>query len=376
MVKRMVAMLLAVGIIFGGIFGYQAFKGRMMKKMMASAPMPPVVVSASKAEILAWQSRISAIGSVKAVRGLDLSSEVPGLVQEVMFNSGDEVKAGQELLRFNIDPDLAQLRQLKINEELAKVVYSRDKKQIESQAISQAQLDADTADLKNKIAQVAQQRALIEKKIIKAPFSGRLGISSVNPGQYLNPGDKIVTLQSLDTVYFDFYLPQQELSRLSLVQKVDLTTDAYPDRSFTGKITAVNPKVEIDSRNVLIEATVANPGHELLPGMYAAVEVEAGEPKSMLTVPQTAVTFNPYGETIYVVEEQAGAAGEKPQLIAKQRFVTVGSTRGDQVAVLSGLKEGEQVVTSGQIKLRNNSPVVVNNQVQPANDAAPNPVDQ
>jgi membrane fusion protein, multidrug efflux system len=376
MVKRMVAMLLAVGIIFGGIFGYQAFQGRMMKKMMASGTMPAVVVSASKAEILAWQSQISAIGSVKAVRGLDLASEVPGMVQEVKFNSGDEVKAGQELLRFNIDPDLAQLRQLKINEELAKIVYERDKKQIKAQAISQAQLDADTADLKNKIAQVAQQRALIEKKIIKAPFSGRLGISSINPGQYLNPGDKIVILQSLDTVYFDFYLPQQELSRLSLGQKVDLTTDAYPDRSFTGKITAVNPKVETDSRNVLIEATVANPGHELLPGMYASVEVEAGQPSPMLTVPQTAVTFNPYGETIYVVEEKEGGAGEKPQLIAQQRFVTVGPTRGDQVAILTGLKEGDLVVTSGQLKLRNNSPVAVDNQVHPSNDAAPNPVDQ
>jgi membrane fusion protein, multidrug efflux system len=376
MIKRMVAMLLVVGIIFGGIFGYQAFKGRMMKKMMASGPIPAVVVSASKAEMLPWQSQILAVGSVKAVRGLDVASEVPGLVQEVKFNSCDEVKAGQELLRFNIDPDLAQLRQLKINEALARIVYGRDKKQIKVQAISQAQLDADTADLKNKIAQVAVQRALIDKKIIKAPFAGRLGISSINPGQYLNPGDKIVTLQSLDTVYFDFYLPQQELSRLSLGQKVDLTTDAYPKRSFTGKIPAVNPRVETDSRNVLIEATVANPGHELLPGMYASVEVEAGQPKPMLTVPQTAVIFNPYGETIYVVEEQKGAAGGKSQLIAKQRFVTVGQTRGDQVTIITGLKEGELVVTSGQIKLRNNSPVVVNNEVQPANDAAPNPVDQ
>jgi membrane fusion protein (multidrug efflux system) len=366
MIKRMVAMLLAVGIIFGGIFGYLAFKGQMMKKYMSSAVEPAVVVSASKAKMSLWQSRISAVGSVKAVRGLDVTSELPGMVEQVKFNSGDEVKSGQELVRFNIKPDQAQLRQLKINEALAKVVLDRDKKQIVIQAISQAQFDADNADLKNKNAQVAGQQAMIDKKIIRAPFPGRLGISSINPGQYLNPGDKIVTLQSLDQVYFDFYLPQQELSRLSLGLKVELTTDAYPDSVFTGKITAINPKVETDSRNVLIEATVNNPKHELLPGMYASVEVEAGQPKSMLTVSQTAVTFNPYGETVYVIEDN----------IAKQRFVTVGLKRGDQMVILTGLKEGELVVTSGQIKLRNNSPVKINNEAEPSNDPAPTPIDE
>jgi membrane fusion protein (multidrug efflux system) len=233
------------------------------------------------------------------------------------------------------------------------------------QAISQATLDADIADLKNKSAQVAGQQALINKKIIRAPFGGRLGISSINPGQYVNPGDNLVTLQSLDTVYLDFFLPQQELSRLCIGQKIDLTTDAYPDSQFSGKITAINPKVETDSRNVLVEATVVNPKHELLPGMYAAVEVEAGRPESMLTVAQTAVTFNPYGETVYVIEDN----------IAKQRFVTVGQKRGDQLVILTGLKEGELVVTSGQLKLRNNSPVKVDNDVQPTNDAAPTPID-
>ena len=365
MVKRMVAMLLAVGIIFGGIFGYQAFKAQMMKKYMSSGPVPVVVVSASQAQMLPWQAKISAVGSIKAVRGLDVTSEVPGMVEEIKFNSGDEVKAGQELIRFNIKPDLAQLRQLKINEALAKVVLERDKKQIEAQAISQATLDADTADLKNKSAQVAGQQALINKKLIRAPFGGRLGISSINPGQYVNPGDKLVTLQSLDTVYLDFFLPQQELSRLSIGQKIDLFTDAYPDSRFTGKITAINPKVETDSRNVLVEATVVNPKHELLPGMFASVEIEAGQPKSMLTVEQTAVTFNPYGETVYVIEDN----------IAKQRFVTVGQKRGDQLVILTGLKEGELVVTSGQLKLRNDSPVKVNNDVQPSNDAAPAPID-
>jgi len=236
-------------------------------------------------------------------------------------------------------------------------------------------LDADAADLKIKQAQVAQQESLVSKKTIRAPFAGRLGISSVNPGQYLNPGDKIVTLQALDSIYVDFYLPQQELSRVSSGQAVAAATDTYPDKKFNGKISAISPKVDSQTRNVQIEALIANPRHELLPGMYATIKVQAGKAKRYLTIPRTAVTFNPYGETVYIVEEKGATKDGKPSLFVRQTFVTLGPARGDQVAIIKGVKEGERIVSSGQLKLKSGNPVVINNQVQPASDADPVPAE-
>ena len=375
MIGRMLIMLVAVGLVFSGIFGYQAFKARMMKKYMSSGQMPPVTVSALKAASEDWQPQLKAVGSLRAVRGVDVTCEIAGLVRSVHFKSGDETKADQILVQLNADSDIAQLRSLEAAAELAQIVYERDKKQFAAQAISRATLDSDAADLKGKQAQVAQQAAVVKKKTIHAPFAGRLGISPVNRGQYLNPGDKIVTLQSLDSIYVDFYLPQQELSRVSPGQTVVAFTDAYPGRTFSGKISAVNPKVDPQTRNVQIEAMLQNPRHELLPGMYASIEVRAGAVQRYLTLPRTAVTFNPYGETLYIVEETGKGPDGKPVRTAKQTFVTMGPTRGDQVAILKGIKEGDLVVTSGQLKLKSGSPVVINNKVQPSSDAAPKPVD-
>jgi membrane fusion protein (multidrug efflux system) len=271
---------------------------------------------------------------------------------------------------------MALLHSLEAAADLANTVYERDKKQYNVQAVSKATLDADAADLKVKRAQVRQQAAMLEKKSIRAPFAGRLGISTVNPGQYINPGDKVVTLQSLDQIYTDFHLPQQELSHISLGQPVVVTADTYPGRTFRGKITAVNPKVDLDTRNFQVEATITNPRHELLPGMYASVEVKAGAVQSYLTLPQTAVTFNPYGETVFIVEESGKGPDGKPLLIVRQAFVTVGPTRGDQIAILKGISEGDMVVTSGQLKLKNGSRIIINNQIQPGNEAAPRPRDE
>ncbi|MDA8424278.1 MAG: efflux RND transporter periplasmic adaptor subunit, partial [Nitrospiraceae bacterium] len=248
--------------------------------------------------------------------------------------------------------------------------------QFEIQAVSKATLDSEAADLRSKRAQVAQQQAVVDKKTIRAPFSGRLGISTVNRGQYVNPGDKIVTLQELNPLFVDFYLPQQQLSQIVLGQTVVVTTDTYSGRTFTGKITVISPKVDPDTRNFLVEATIANPKHVLLPGMYATVEVQAGAVQRYLTLPQTAVTYNPYGDTIFIVQEKGTGKDGKPLLTAQQSFVTVGPTRGDQVAVLTGVKEGDTVVTSGQLKLRNGSAVVINNRVQPENEESPRTVDQ
>ncbi|OHE16419.1 MAG: efflux transporter periplasmic adaptor subunit [Syntrophobacterales bacterium GWC2_56_13] len=376
MILVMVIMLLIVGLIFGGIFGYKAFLARMSRRAMATQKMPPVTVTAVKAGVQTWQPQLQAVGSLRAVRGVDVTSEIAGLVRSVQFRPGEEVKEGQILVQLNADADIAQLRSLEAAAGLAQIVYDRDKKQYAVQAVSQATLDADAADLKSKQAQVAQQAAIVEKKTIHAPFAGRLGISTVNPGQYVNPGDRIVTLQSLDTLYLDFYLPQQELSQISRGQPVAATTDTYPGRTFSGLITTINPKVETDSRNVQVEATFFNPRHELLPGMFASVRVRVGAAQRYLTLPQTAVSYNPYGETVYIIEGSGKGPDGKPILTVRQTFATVGSTRGDQIAILSGIKAGDMVVTSGQLKLKTGSAVIVNNQVQPSNDAAPKPVDQ
>lgn len=376
MKKRMLIMLAIVGLLFGGIFGFQIFKMQMIKKSMASQQIPPSTVSTIRATVQPWQPELKAVGTLRAVRGVDVTSEITGLVRSIHFKSGETVRAGQILVQLNADSDIAQLHASEAAAELAETVFERDKKQFAVKAVSQAVLDADQADLKSKRAIVAEQVANVAKKSIRAPFSGRLGITTVNPGQYLNPGEKIVTLQFLDNLYADFYLPQQELANLSLGQKVILTSDSYPGRTFTGKITSINPKVDPETRNFQIEASIANPGQLLLPGMFASVQVQAGEVKKYLTVPQTAVAFNPYGETIFVVQEGEKRPDGKTGLIAKQVFITTGATRGDQVAILKGIKDGDIVVSAGQLKLKNGSPVVINNKILPTNDKAPKPVDE
>ena len=375
MTKRMIIMLLIAGVIFGGVFGFQLFKAQMIKKYMSGNIAPPATVSTIVAQPAEWQPRLTAVGTLRAVRGVDVTSEVAGQVRSLEFQSGKDVAAGQLLVQLNADTDLAQLHSLQASAELSATVYERDQGQYAVEAISKATLDADAADLKVKRAQTDQQAALVAKKSIRAPFPGRLGITTIQPGQYINPGDKIVTLQQLDFLLADFYLPQQQLAQLAAGQSVVLTTDSYAGRRFEGRISAIDPRVDPATRNVQVEARIANPRRELVPGMFATVEVSTGSAQPQLTLPATAISFNPYGATAYVVEHAQGADG-KPLLKAQQRFVRTGETRGDQVAVLDGIKAGEEVVTSGQLKLKNGSTIVVNNKVQPSNDPSPAPVDR
>ena len=376
MIKRMFIMLVCAALVFGGIFGYKAFVSHQMKKAMASQQAPAVTVSTTTARMLPWQPQLKAVGTVRAMRGVDVTTEIAGLVRAIYFKSGDNIHKGQVLVQLNADSDRALLHSLEAEAELAKTTYDRDKQQFNVKAISQATLDVSQADLKSKKAQVDQQAALVDKKTIRAPFNGRVGISTVNPGQYLNPGDRIVTLQSFDSVYVDFFLPQENIARITLGQTVVVTTDTYPGRNFEGKITAVNPKVDPQTRNIEIEATIANPKHDLLPGMFTSVQVHAGELEHFITLPQTAITYNPYGETVFVVEKAGQGPQGKPEWVAKQTFVTIGSLRGDQVAILKGIKAGDTVVTGGQLKLKSGSRVVINNNIQPSNEAAPEPTDQ
>jgi len=375
MTKRMIIMLAIVGLLFGGIFGFQAFKGVMIKKFMSAQGIPPQTVSTAKAQFAEWQGEFQAVGTLRAVRGADIAPEVSGVITAIHFQSGQAVQAGAPLVQLNAESDVARLQALAANAELAEVNYQRNQKQLEIQAVSQAVVDADAASLKSAKAQLAEQRALVNKKLVRAPFDGRLGIRAVDLGQYVNAGTKLVTLQALDPVYVDFYAPQKSLGRIALRQKIKLVSDAFPGQEFTGEVGSIDPKVDPATRNVQVRATVRNPKQSLLPGMFATVVLASGGPQRFLTLPQTAVSYNPYGNTVFVVEDRMGEGG-KTALLAQQKFVITGETRGDQVAIVSGIKEGETVVTAGQIKLRSGVPVTVNNSIQPTNDPAPQPKDQ
>ncbi|MEX3810778.1 efflux RND transporter periplasmic adaptor subunit [Paraburkholderia sp. BR13439] len=377
MTKRMVIMLICVGLLLAGLVGFNLFRAHMFAKFMAANTTPPATVSAVVVHYQSWQPQLAAVGSLRAVRGVDVTTEVAGLVRQVAFVSGQEAKAGQILVRLNDDSDVALLQSLQAAADLAQTVYERDRAQYDIKAIAKAQLDADAADLKGKKAQVAQQQALVDKKTIRAPFAGRLGITTINPGQYLNPGDTIVTLQAIDPIYADFSVPQQQLGQLAIGATVSVDTNAYSGRSFTGKIQSMSPKVDSATRNVQIEASVDNRERKLLPGMYANVKIDSGAEERHLTLPQTAITYNPYGATVFIVKPgtQPNAQG-KTLPVAQQVFVTPGPTRGDQVAILKGVDDGTQVVTSGQLKLKNGTPLIIDNRVQPSDSPNPTPQEQ
>lgn len=385
--RRLIIVVVSAGVLLALLVSFNLVKQHFMAQARSKNSAPPQTVSAAAARYSDWQPEISAIGSMRATLGVDVTTEVTGLVRTVHFKSGDEAHSGEVLVELNADSDIAQQHALEAAADLSATVYERDKAQYEAQAISKAQLDADAADLKNRRAQVAAQAALVAKKIVRAPFAGRLGITLVNPGQYLNTGDKVVTLQAVDPIYVDFKLPQQELARISTGQTVTVTTDAYPGAKFTGTINAIDPKIDASTRNFQAEATIANPDRRLLPGMFGRVAIFSGSVQHYLTLPQTAITYNPYGATIFLAlkkTEDADAAQKKASsgkkqdsgelVVAQQTFVTVGPTRGDQVAILKGVKEGDLVVTSGQLKLNNGTPLKIDNTVAPKDD--PNPAPQ
>ena len=405
--KRMLIMIGLVLLLMVAIAGVKALT--IFRMMSGMKPPPPATVSTIKAAYAEWQPALTAVGSLRAARGADLALDVAGLVTKVNVQSGDEVKEGQVLLELRGSEDVAQLHQLEATAALAEMTFARAQRQLAVKAISQADFDTASADLKAKQAAVQQQQVNVARKQLRAPFSGRAGIVTINPGTFLDSGKTIVTLQQLDPVYVDFHLPQKNLGDLHVGQKVTLTLDAFAGKSFEGALSAISPKVDSDTRNVQIEAKVPNPDRALTPGMFTNASVEVGAQQRYLTLPQTAIVYNPYGETVFVVRKksefdktQAAAAKDsnsKAQLtaakdggkektdagkdkskelppdtlVAQQAFVTTGATRGDQVAILKGLDEGAEVVTSGQIKLKSGSPIAIDNSVQPANSPNPTP---
>ena len=397
----MIIMVVAVVALIGLIAGIKAMS--VMKMMAGMKPPPPAVVSTAKVTNQEWQPDLRAVGTLRAARGADLALDIAGLVTKVNVQSGDEVKEGQVLLLLRDSEDVAQLHALEAQANLASVTFERYKKQASVGAVSKADYDEKQADLRAKQAAVTQQEVNVAKKQLRAPFAGRAGIVTVNPGAYLNSGATIVTVQQIDPVFVDFHLPQKNLGDLKVGQKITLTLDAFANKKFEGTLTAISPKVDGDTRNVQIEAKVANPDRILTPGMFANVNVEVGTQQRYLTLPQTAVVYNPYGETVFVIKkksevdkaqateaakntdpkpaaekDKAAAGNQGPQLppdalVVQQAFVTTGGTRGDQVAILTGLGEGAEVVSSGQIKLKNGSPITIDNKVQPANSPNPTP---
>ena len=360
---RMIWMLVIVGAVLLLVFGY-VLLAPIAKYLLAPKGTfgPPVAaVSTVRAQQTLWQAQLRSVGTLHAVEGADLASEIAGLVTRIGFRAGEDVRAGTLLVQLRDDSE-------KASAEEALQTYKRNAALIKTHAISQSSYDSALADMKS-------TRAAVEKKAIRAPFDGRVGIRQVDIGQYVNAGQVVVTLQHLDPIDVDFQVPQQQLSFLKVGDKVTLTTDAAAGRKFLGLIAAFDPKVDPTTRNVHVRASIENHEKLLLPGMFATVVTDIGAMRPFITLPQTAIVFNPYGNTVFVVTKSKAADGSD-QFVVQQRFVTTGETRGDQITITSGLTTKDVVVSSGQLKLKNGTAVVINNNVRLPNDAAPTPVQQ
>ena len=372
---RLTIMLLAMGLLAAGLIGFQWFKAGILKQVVATIRSDVPVVATAKVSMQQWQARQTAVGSARASVGADLAAEIGGVVDKIEFESGQAVAAGTVLLRLRPNDDDAKLAQLQANAELAKLTLQRDQRQLAARAIAQATVDTDDANLKVAQAQVTAQQAVMAEKIIRAPFAGRLGVRQVDLGQFIAAGAAIVTLQQLDPMFVDFYVPQQALGQIAVEQKVEVTADAYPGQMFEGVVSSLNAKVDASSRMLQVRAKVPNPEGKLLPGMYLNVSVVSGQPRSLVTIPSAAVAFNPYGSLVYIVHDEKDAQGN-PRKVVKQQFVTTGASRGDQVSILKGLDADNVVVTAGQLKLHNGSLIKVNDAIQPTDNPTPVPQDQ
>ena len=374
MKKRMLLMLGVVAVVLGGLATWKFQQVQAAMAGGASYQQPPEAVTTAIAAERPWDAGLEAIGTVTAVHGVTVAADLPGLVERISFDSGRRVREGEVLVRLDSRQEQAQLAAAESQRELAKIHLDRMEGLRAKGVTSQAELDAARADHAQAQARVGEIRATIARKTIRAPFSGALGIRQVDLGQYLSGGDPIVPLQSLDPVHVDFAVPQQELGRLPVGTTVRLTgegvaTDLAP---LEGRVTAVDSVVDASTRNVRVRATVANPQGLLRPGMFVEVEALVGGDRRLVTVPATAVSYAPYGDSVFVVEELEGPEGGTYRGV-RQQFVELGGSRGDLVAVVSGLEPGEEVVTSGVFKLRQGAAVVVDNEVQPGDSLKPRP---
>lgn len=373
MAKRMFLMLAVVAVVVAslGYFKTQQFKAAAQGH--AFQP-PPTAVTTVVVKQTTWPTTLSVVGTMEAVHGVTVSADLPGTVTKINFDSGRAVQEGEVLVELDTRQERAQLAANEAQHDLAKINYARYNQLVNEGVISRQDYDKAMAEQKQTEANVAEIRATIERKTIRAPFSGVLGIRQVNLGQYLSAGSPIVSLQSLNPIYVNFNVPQQVLSQVRIGETVRLTTDNLAGLAFNGRVNALNSVVDETTRNIQIQATVSNPGGKLRPGMFTQVEVGVGANRTLVPLPASAINYAPFGNSVFIVSELKGPDGKAYRGV-RQQFVKVEGARGDQVGVVSGLNEGEEVVTSGVFKLRNGAAVAVNNKVQPANSPTPKPED-
>ncbi|TLX20979.1 efflux RND transporter periplasmic adaptor subunit [Thermomonas fusca] len=377
---RWILMLVGVAVVFGGVLLFKAFFAKQTNNFFDNMPQPAAAVSATIAKPQRWAEGGEAVGTLVAVNGTDVTTEAGGVVRSIEFEAGQPVAAGAVLVRLNTANEAATLKALETSARLAETQAHRWQQLGKDKLVSLDEVQQRTAAAAAARAQVEAQRALIAQKTIRAPFAGVLGIRKVNLGQFLAPGAPVVSLQQLDPIYLEFSLPEQLIGQMVDGTSVRATVDALPGQSFEGKVTAVEPQVDTNTRNFRAQATLRNPDGALRPGSFAKVGFDLGSEREVVVIPQTAISFNPYGNAVFVIGKVKRKPGEKDmqgkpltgdKLVVTQRFIKTGNTRGDLIAVTSGLKAGEQVVTSGLLKLRNGAEVTINNDVRPAADAQP-----
>jgi membrane fusion protein (multidrug efflux system) len=373
MAKRMILML-GVTIALLTALGFLKFKQVQTAVQASAYQPPPEAVTSVVVQREEWPATTGVIGTMEAVHGVMVSADLPGSVARINFESGKAVKDGDILVELDTREERAQLASLEAQRDLAKINYGRMEQLVKDGVISRLEYDQATAQQKQTEANVGQIRATIERKTIRAPFSGTLGIRKVNLGQYLSAGNPVVELQALNPIYVNFGLPQQALGQVRVGRSLRVTSEDLPGKVFAGKVTALDSVVDQTTRNVQVQATLPNPEGKLHPGMFVQVEVVLGISRSVVTLPASAISYAPYGDSVFVITDLKTPKGQTYRGV-RQQFVKLEGSRGDQVAVISGLNPGDEVVTSGVFKLRNGAAVQVNNKVQPGNNPAPKPED-
>ena len=373
MAKRMILML-GVTVVLLGALGFVKFKQVQAAVHGAAFQPPPEAVTSVVAQREQWPATMNIIGTVEAVHGVTVSADLPGTVERITFESGQSVRAGDVLVELDTRQERAQLAALEAQRDLAHVNFGREQQLVNEGVISRLEYDQATAQQKATAANVAEISATIERKTIRAPFSGILGIRKVNLGQYLAAGNAVVPLQSLNPIYVDFGVPQQTAGQVRVGSNLHVISEDLGSKVFTGRVTALDSVVDEATRNVQVQATLANPEGKLRPGMFVQVETVLGASRPVITLPASAISYAPYGDSVFIITDLKDPKGKVYRGV-RQQFVKVQGSRGDQVAVVSGVNPGDEVVSSGVFKLRNGAAVQVNNKVQPGNNPAPKPED-
>jgi membrane fusion protein (multidrug efflux system) len=375
MIKKIALTCLALLLVFGAIAGVKALQIRALIAAGKTMTPPPEAVTTAVVRAETWETTLNAIGSFAAVQGVTLSAEVAGTVSKIDFESGASVAAGAVLVELDTSVEQAQLRSAEATAELARLNLARARELRGQNTNSQADLDSADAQAKQAAAQADNLRAILAKKLISAPFAGRAGIRLVNVGQFLAVGTPIVSIQALDPIFLNLSLPQQQLGQIAEGLTARVVTDAHPGQLFAGKVTAINPDLDPTTRSVKLQVTLPNPEAQLRPGMFGTVSIVLPATSPVIIIPATAVLYAPYGDTVFVVEEKKNETTGEVQQVVRQQFVRLGTARGDFVAVTSGLKAGDTVVSAGVFKLRNGSAVAVHNELAPNAQLAPKPSD-